>query len=288
MGEGEIVPRVSKAKTVVEKKICDKCKKPKNLKDDFYSADETLYHQGKFHLCKICVEDIINTNGFDGFLVILRAMNKPFIQDVYKGDWKDYIRQINSLPQYRNFTYIHGDSISPNSKIQTSTKEKHETEGLSEEALRRWDGFEPEKMRKLEDFYQELISTYEHGTPIQRNLYRNITITQIQANEAINDHKKYRELMETLSKLMNDANIKPVQETGAEANGISSFGEFIKMIEETEPIPEPREEFKDVDGIGKYIDKWFLHHMRRFLGMTNETMEEYDEKQELKDHEKEV
>jgi len=271
----------------IKKIECLNCGKEKaSTHANFYNNTHPLFSNcDKFPVCKECITNYIGEKDatfINRVYMMLSLLDRPFIPTLWEstdGIWSKYVTQVSSLPQYKGLTYK--DSIFENNKsIISFLDEIDSVQEFSQEVLSRWEGFEPSKIRKLENFYQELISTYEHGTPIQRNLYRNIAITQIQANDAIanSDHKKYKELMDTLSRLMNDANIKPVQETGAEANGISSFGEFIKMVEETEPIPEPRDEFKDVDGIGKYIDKWFLHHMRRFLGLTNETMEEYDEK----------
>ncbi|WP_010498369.1 hypothetical protein [Paenibacillus elgii] len=276
----------------VEKITCLKCSKSRMPStQNFYVNTHPLFASEKLMVCKECINEYIgdkNSSGYVGRVkLVLSLLDKPFLIDQWEErdkDWSKYIPLISSFPQYKGMTFAH--SVFEHVESNYSQVNYDDTNAcinnydLNSDAQIRWKGFKKDKILELENFYQELISTYEHSTPIQRNLYRNIAITQIQANEAIasTDHKKYKELMDTLSKLMNDANIKPVQETGAEANGISSFGEFIKMVEETEPIPEPRDEFKDVDGISRYIDKWFLHHMKRFLGISNETMEEFDQK----------
>ena len=83
----------------------------------------------------------------------------------------------------------------------------------------------------------------------------------------------YEKMMSTLSKLMGDGNIKPVQENTV-SDDDASFGLFIKKIENEEPVPEPLEEFRDVDGFRKYIDEWFVKPFARIfdldLGNTKE------------------
>jgi hypothetical protein len=93
--------------------------------------------------------------------------------------------------------------------------------------------------------------------------------TQWMANKAYEegDHGKYEKMMKTLSTQMQDANIKPVQvKSASEDGGFRSWGEIVKMIEETEPISDQQDEFKDVDGIYKYIDRWFITQMKRVFG----------------------
>lgn len=249
------------------RKVCARCNKNKPLVRNYYTADENLYSDGRFTICKSCVEDIINEKGFNGFITILRAMNRPFIQDIWKGDYKDYITQISSLHQYRGMTF--DDSVYSNpygiQPVDADYDEDDEFE-ITPEMRRFWRGFDDHEIRILEDYYQELISSYECETPVQRSLYRNMAITQYKADNATTT-KEFEGLMNTLSKLMNDANVKPAQELGTVEGSISTWGEWVAKIEETEPIPEPRDEFKDVDGIRKYINEWFIDHFARIFGI---------------------
>ncbi|AYB37538.1 hypothetical protein [Brevibacillus laterosporus] len=232
------------------------------LDSGFYGADSTLFPDGKFHLCKMCVENIITQNGFHGFLMVLRSMNKPFLQDIWKEDYKKYLTQINSLPQYKGLTYDH--SIFENKDNDVFIKDSDSD--LSYDLKKFWRGYSDEDISTLDEYYQELIHGYDHSSPAQRRIYKNIAVTQYRADKA-KSNAEYDRLMGTLSKLMNDANIKPVQETGTDSLGLSTFGEWIKKIEEEEPIPEPQDEFNDPDGIMKYIDKWFVSHFAKIFGL---------------------
>lgn len=44
----------------------------------------------------------------------------------------------------------------------------------------------------------------------------------------------------------------------------------------TRPIPEPADEWKDVDGIVKYITVWFIGHLCHMLKIDNRYSEMYD------------
>ena len=263
------------------KKECVRCKKIQPL-TNFYVADQLLYSDSRFCICKICIENIIQQHGFKGFIIVLRAMNRPFLQDIWTEDYKDYIRQISSLPQYKGMTF--DDSIFDNTQ-QNKTKDEEIDESHEYNitpAMRRfWRGYKDHEIMILEDYFQELIASYECETPVQRSIYRNMAITQYMADNATTA-SEFDKLMGTLSKLMNDANVKPVQESGANDQGLSTWGEWIRKIEETEPIPEPSEEFKDVDRIRKYINQWFIKHFAKIFGISNDKNEEDDIITELK------
>jgi hypothetical protein len=248
--------------------------------NQFYISNTFMMPDGRTTLCKTCVNQHIQEKGFDAVLEFLRSINKPFIADLWKEDFNDYVRQINSLPQYKNmgwensiFNTTNRDPIQQD--VVDDDVEDIDDLQIDKEVRLRWMGFSEEEMPYLEKFYQDLIAVYEHDTPIQRHIYKNIAIAQYQADKAISSGKipEYEKLMKTISNLMNDGNIKPVQETSAMDNGLSTWGEWIKKIEETEPIPEPRDEFKDVDGIRKYIDKWFVKHFSKVFGILNDDSE---------------
>ena len=84
--------------------------------------------------------------------------------------------------------------------------------------------------------------------------------------------------LDALDKLMNAANLQPKQNVSNSANDSLTFGQLIEKWENEKPIPEPTEEFKDVDGIGKYIRVWFTGWLSKALGLrANVFTKEYDD-----------
>ena len=61
------------------------------------------------------------------------------------------------------------------------------------------------------------------------------------------------------------------EEYPASAIGIINltFGQLIDKWEQEKPIPEPEEEFRDVDKIGLYIDVFFKGHLSKMMGLKN-------------------
>jgi hypothetical protein len=294
MGEVERVVKImgrqkqAQSKTVIEKKPCDKCKIHKSLKDAFYAADETLHPDGRFHLCRDCVEDIISERGFSGLLMILRALNKPFLQDKYKDDYKSYLRQILSLPQYKGLTYEHSVFENKNNEInviqvkQTDTIKNIFTSSYSEEELAYlaafWGrGYTIEELEYLQTEYEKFLNSYECDSYAMELLFQEAAQQRLTIKKLREDNKSVDKELKTLQDLLGSANIKPAQETGANAVEQATFGTLIKKYENERPIPEPDEEWKDVDGIRKYISVWFLGHLSRMMGYKNENMDEYEE-----------
>jgi hypothetical protein len=198
------------------------------------------------------------------------------------SDWTKYIPQLSSFPQYKGMTFADStfDGLNTNiiqktvpviiQEIDTEDVEQYDFEG-------RWVGFDLKDAIMLEDKFQKLLTVYPCDTPIQENGYKQIAIIQLKSDEAIMNSKtkEYKDLQETLSKIMNDLKIKPVQENSTEDGGLSNWGSWVKKIEEEEPIPEATGEFKDPDGIKKYVNKWFTSHFAKVFGLS--THGEYEE-----------
>jgi len=83
--------------------------------------------------------------------------------------------------------------------------------------------------------------------------------------------------LKTLQDLLGSANIKPVQETGANSTEQATFGTLIKKWENEKPVPEPLEEWEENDWIKKYVLVWFLGHLCKMMGIKNKLSEMYEE-----------
>ena len=76
--------------------------------------------------------------------------------------------------------------------------------------------------------------------------------------------------------MMGSLNIKPSQSDGDGLTDTLTFGQLIAKWEEGKPIPEPEEEFKDVDKIGLYIDVFFKGHLAKMMEIKNGFSALYD------------
>lgn len=261
------------ARTASEKKTCLKCGNDYAV-SSFYSHRNPLLHE-RFGFCKKCVKGNVDLNDMETLYNFLRTMDIPYLKEFWKqaNDAENetigtYLKNLNSLKQNKELRFKDSDDIT--GKTNKAELLDIDTDfQLTDEIVKKWGrNLELEDYIFLEEEFENL-GGYEAETTIQERLFKNMAKTQWMANKAYEegDHGKYEKMMKTLSQQMNDANIKPVQvKSASEDGGFRSWGEIVKMIEETEPISDQQDEFKDVDGIYKYIDRWFITQLKRVFG----------------------
>lgn len=262
------------------KRICEKCESSKNL-GDFYNGDKLFFPTGKMHLCKVCTLEVVEKNGHDGFMGLLRMLNKPFYQDLYKDDVKDYVRMVNSMPQYRNVTFSDSDTFRELNDV-SSVKRIKATE-LTEEELKESEDFWGAGNKTERDFiwlnteFSDYLARYEVDGKTLEDLIVDICLTRLDIRKRREAGQDVDKQVKTLDSLLTAANLKPVQETGANALAQQeTFGTLIKKWEDTRPIQD-ESEWKDKDTLGKYIKVWFTGHLMRMFDIENKDTEEYYE-----------
>ena len=268
------------------KLTCVCCNKQKGT-TSFYSHRNPLIAPN-MGLCKECAKE--HYTDMDSLHTIFRLLNVPFIMDRWQfvmasekpDKLGDYLRQINSLPHWKELTYKNSDTEN-GSQITSTEDYLAQTNRSYQENMRFWGNkkYTVEDFDFLNSIYDDLSQDRKPNSAMMKNAYKNIARTQLQAQKALESGSatEFDKLMKTLSTLMGDANVKPAQ-TSVENNGIESWGEWVRKIEETRPILAPTEEFIDVDGIGKYIKKWFTNHFERVFDLNNSPVED-----DLKDEE---
>lgn len=268
---------VTKSKSKTSKQICNKCKKEQVL-TNYYNADTDFFPSGKLHICKTCCGEIIEEKGFDGFKSLLRLINKPLYSDLYKGDTKDYIRQINSLPQYKLNTY--DDSTLFDEPRSLSVIQSIKPKELSEDELNDLidffgEGFEEKDYIYLKSEYDDYLDRYEVDSKALENLIKEICLKQLEIRVKRAQGEKVDQQQKTLQDLLGSSNLKPAQETGNQAVEQETFGTLIKKWENERPLPKPDPEWEDVNGIRRLII-WFVGHMAAMSGHKNPYQKEYE------------
>jgi hypothetical protein len=176
------------------------------------------------------------------------------------------MRQVNSLKQYNGKVFADGDFIEDKDNLQVSVM-FDDGFSVTKEMINRWGvGLPLPDYEFLERQLKPFIPRIDVNNTVQVMYVEDICRLRLEADKARKGNRisEYQKLMSTLSSLMNDAKLKPMQE---ETDAVKlSFGEWIAKIENEEPIPEPSDEFKDVDGIMKYISKWFTNQVGVMLG----------------------
>lgn len=261
-------------KTSSEKKTCLTCTN-EYVASSFYSHRNKLINE-KFGVCKKCAKKEVDLENLNTLLDFLRTMNIPYKKDIWKiANESDnetvgtYMKNVNSLQQLSKLNYEDSDELEGKSNKSELGAIDWKGFEVTEEMYVRW-GREHNK-----EVYVQLDSLFtrfggkECDNTIQETLAENMARTQYTANKALadGDATTYDKMIKSLSMLMNDANIKPVQIKNANEDGVTSLGEWVRILEETEPIDTIHKEFKDEKFIMKYIDRFFFTQIKRVFGM---------------------
>lgn len=264
------------------KLTCVKCHKTRAI-PSFYSNRNPLLGE-QVSLCKACAKEYYDVeNNIEHLHDILRLLDVPFILERWNfcinSDKPDklgeYLRQINSLPNWKDLHYKDSTKVG-GEDIATQEDLLMQTDTQFQDNAKFWGNkkYSIDDYEFLNEAYQELCQDRKPTTFSIKNSYKNIARTQLQAQKALEggNSGEYDKLMKTLSTLMGDANIKGSQMTGD--NGIESWGEMVRKIEEQRPCLTPSREFEDVDGIRAYVEKWFTKHFSRVFGIDNSPVSE--------------
>lgn len=256
----------------LNKKTCLHCGKDWAI-SSFYSHRNPLIHE-RFGFCKKCVKENIDLNDMDTLYNFLRTMDIPYLKDFWKQANESKTETIGtyfknlSLKQNRDLHFKDSDDMTgKTNKAELLEIDNSEFE-ITDTIIKRWGrNLELDDYIFLEEEYDNL-GGHESETTIQERLFKNMAKTQWMANKAYEegDHVKYEKMMKTLSTQMNDANIKPVQvKSSAENSGLNSWGEWVKFVEENEPVTENESEYEP-KYLRKYIERWFVTQLQRVLG----------------------
>lgn len=277
---------MTKKLQVSNKQVCAKCQKEK-AESNFYNNTNPLFSSNKTIVCKSCLSDFIGgidtTGRIDRVMIVLSMLNKPFLVELWKsreGDWASYIRQLSSLPQYKDLSFRDSDlSTDTRSELVTESESKliMNNDELGESKEFWGNGFTNDEYYWLNGEFTDFLNKYEVESKGMELLIQEICLTQLDIRKRRANGEKVDTQLKTLQDLLGSSNLKPVQETGANAVEQESFGTLIKKFENERPTPEPDPQWKDVDGISKYMKVWFLGHLAKMVGLENPYQKEYDE-----------
>ena len=277
---------------------CPFCGEWKSSAANFYKSQQTK--DGYLHYaCKECLLEQATDKNKDGQLVdnkekiktLLMRMDLPFIEQIYQ-DMSDkvdksgivdrrggtvvfpaYITIIKSLPQYNQLTW-------KDSKFEDTEERLDQLTPINirKNTIKLFgDGFTTAQYSFLQNQYDDWKARTQIDTKSQETYIINICMLQLQIYEAQKSGKDTSKLLTTLNQFMDAAKLQPKQNVGNASTDGLTFGELIEKWEQEKPIPEPEPEFKDVDGIRKFVDVYFKGHLAKAFGLKNGYSDLYDE-----------
>lgn len=280
---------------------CPHCGKWKSTKgnSNFYKSNKSK--SGFEHFaCKACILDLctdvdpktgIRTDNREKTINTFRQLDWKFSEDDYNAQLQtinegvgekvrgtavqNLIVMVASLPQYNNTSFKDSefaiDDIDNNPEINTKIVQK-----TLKSAKKRFGNYSNEDLMFLENEYQDWIKRYPCENKGQEVLYKQICFIELNIDKAQKEGKDTKDLLKSLQDVMTSLQIKPSQNNSNALTEAKTFGQLIAKWEETKPIPEPDEDFKDVDHISEYVDVFMRGHLAKMMGLKNGYSEKYD------------
>ena len=271
--------------------------------NEFHSStnfyNDKRFASGLYPLCKKQLTDMatdydkkekIRVDNREKTIKVFQMLDIPFIDSVYQSAlqttqeaigeknrstaFQHTLTIVKSLPQYKGMTFENsefGDLGNPDDEQLSKRKPRKEIVKLF------GSGFSNEDYLYLQDQYDDWCTRTQVDSKSQQTYVVQICLTLLDIYKDRKLGKDVTKKLEALDKLMNAANLQPKQNVSNAATDSLTFGQLIEKWENEKPIPEPSEEFKDVDGIGKYIRVWYTGWLSKALGLrANVFTEEYD------------
>lgn len=275
--------------------ICTHCgdKIYYNLRNKSYMTNSEIFkNTGIIPCCKKCMDEI-----YDIYYSKYKSKYKDpvrktiqkicMIYDLYYDDHaidialnKSMDRQIPvlsayfsiiNLRQYKNKTY--DDSSFVDDSIIRDKNENY----VSNETIEFFgEGFTNDAYVFLKREYDDWITRNECNSKQQEEIFKNICFKQWELHLARIEGKDTATLDKSFREYLDSAGLQPKQK-GQTISESQTFGTLINKWENEKPIPEPDEEFKDIDNIGLYIETFYKYHLAKMHGIKIEDEEKYNE-----------
>ena len=264
---------------------CSQCGISKPSKDFSKNANNT---SGYDDWCTKCRKSYVISE--EKLIEYCKENNRGYSEDLFKQALDNISTKLKKMNiptgQYDkeligksiNYYFSKMNLIGNEGKIYSKNKDKKKNNSkIPFELVDKWGkGYSLDELEFLNDRYHQWVTGYECDSPAQLVLFEEICRTQLDIRRARESNQPVDKLVKSLQDLLTSSNVKPVQESGANSLEQASFGVLIKKWENEKPIPEPLDEFKDVDGIKKYMSVWFVGHLSKMLDIDAGVSKDYD------------
>lgn len=263
-------------------------------KSNFSVSRSPIYqNSGYLPVCKKCCDDLfyhyVDKLGSEEEAVRRMCMlfDIYYSDEILKASTKkksgqslffSYISRANLL-QYRDKTYDNTIEDEKSNDVINNVDEIAEKDPkITQRTVKFFGtGFTPDDYKFLQDQYNDWTARHECKTKAQEELFKTICMSQLNILKSQQSGVKVNEAMKAFQDLLGSANLKPNQTNDNALADQNTFGTLIKKWENEKPIPEPEPEWKDVDGIVKYITVYFLGHLCKMMGIKNSYAHMYEE-----------
>lgn len=289
--------------------ICSKCGTSYGRRKGYFPVNYAVLYKGIGYMtvCKECIDDM-----YEKYLTACGDSKQAVRQMCRKLDlfWSDsvyetvarknttrtmmtsYIAKINTVT-YAGKCY--DDTLAAegslwnfdNASVQkppVNEPEVDEVIEVSEEIMKFWGpGFTPSMYNELEERRSYWMSRYPEDAEFDigtEALIRQICNLEITINQDRAMGKPIDKNVNALNTLLGSASLKPTQRKQEDVDAALSntpLGVWLYRYENKRPLPEIDEEFKDVNGIKKYVHTWVTGHLAKMLGLKNYYSKMYED-----------
>lgn len=283
---------------------CTECEKEKAANANFYLSRSEYYkgNLGRMPVCKPCLYKrfesymkLYNNNfqkalyhicmNFDIYFdktLCERSASQETITNTPEGIFKEYMKNINSLPNYNGMTSVNSNHIclcedesetevASNKKKVKEEYSKDDEVVLTDRIRQKWGSeYTDEQCIRLEEYYRHYFKSYNHDNDAGKlDILEEVCTYRLIKAQAVKekDNKTIKDFTELISKRMTDAGLKPSQQKVSGEADEDIFGMQCYIFERKEPIPTPLKEYLDVDKFWKYINKHMIKPLAVALGI---------------------
>lgn len=282
-------------KKALETKHCLICgqEKPCNGSNNKFYKHWNDYIKDDYGFCKQCVEEIGLKNDIKEVHRLLRLMDMPFIPI----KWQDCTTTDNTLVSYigSGKGLNNPRATIEGVKIADMRYEDSPTYSVVKDVDKFLLGSDAEKLENINKWgehysqaeYMKMNASVDNNIKITgRDDYQSIKNFERVARAEVERDRAYansglkpsdkKSAEDNVTNMMKQAGLSYEQTT---RNSDSTLGTDIRdIIENFEPVDQPLDEYKDVDGMGTYFYKFVLKPMMRVMGKdASQTIDDYYE-----------
>lgn len=289
---------------------CTSCGKVKSVSSaNFYKSYSVMYkstHDNRMTICKECVLNIVGEfkNQFQselkGLYALCRMLDVLYDEAIYTSakeqaatkdgnPYQYYFQKVLSLPQFANKTFLDSAQADLNLIDKQAGEVTISTDDIgveiTHETRMKWGNLPDEDLLFLEYNYEQWVTRHQCESKAEEILFEEICHVQLDINKLRMSGGDTTKKVDQLQKLMQSANIRPLDQTAIAANeNVMMWGTTVAAIEKHEPcefFSEYRDkEYKDYMGYRKYFDNWVLRGLKNLLAGTKDFNIILDEEQE--------
>ena len=211
-------------------------------------------------------------------------INDDMIEIIKNSDAKNPIGRLAQLARknpYTNKTYL---DVLREQKIAEQLKSGKSDPGEPEEievdprAVELFGiGYEPGEYAILMQHYEMLTKQFENADGVQDSLMRDLCTTKLLQMQQRNDTQAYTQLTKLYTDTLKNSGLKTRTVEDYTDDEAATWGQFIAQVEKYSPadIYEKEDLYRDVDGIGDYITRFFTRSTLNYFGKTDDKDPEF-------------